>query len=233
MTARRRTTRLWLVCHAATSALRSPAFPLDEPPEPTALRELRAAHPQLRNADRCWTGLALRAVQTAEALGLSPIVEPLLRECDYGEWAGRSLDDVHSRDPQGIAAWLSDPEAAPHGGESIAELIGRVAPWLNAAPCAGQNLSGHACFHNSRRNGSRTPSARGFVLAHRCRAALRDEAQLCRRALDSRLPRRAPDIVPQALMRPLLVPRMSSILLRLIHLGFASGAVLRTGQFAR
>jgi len=132
MTARRRTTRLWLVCHAATSALRSPAFPLDEPPEPTALRELRAAHPQLRNADRCWTGLALRAVQTAEALGLSPIVEPLLRECDYGEWAGRSLDDVHSRDPQGIAAWLSDPEAAPHGGEPIAELLWRVATWLNA-----------------------------------------------------------------------------------------------------
>jgi broad specificity phosphatase PhoE len=130
VTDRRRTTRLWLVCHPSTSALRSSAFPADEPLEPKALRELRVAAPQLRNADRCWTSPALRAIHTAEALGMTATVDPLLRECDYGEWAGRTLDEVHARDPEAVASWLSDPQSAPHGGESIRELVGRVATWL-------------------------------------------------------------------------------------------------------
>jgi len=72
----------------------------------------------------------LRAIQTAKALRVPAVVEPLLRECDYGVWAGRTLDEVQSRDPEAVAAWLRDPSAAPHGGESIAALTARVATWL-------------------------------------------------------------------------------------------------------
>jgi len=130
MTPRRTTARLWLICHASTSALRSSAFPADEPLEPTALRKLRDVSAELPDADRCWTSPALRAIQTAEALQVPAVVEPLLRECGYGVWAGRTLDEVKSRDPEAVAAWLRDPSAAPHGGESIAALTARVATWL-------------------------------------------------------------------------------------------------------
>lgn len=74
----------------------------------------------------------MRAIQTAEALQVPAVVEPLLRECDYGVWAGRTLDEVKSRDPEAVAEWLRDPSVAPHGGESIAALTERVATWLDA-----------------------------------------------------------------------------------------------------
>lgn len=61
----------------------------------------------------------------------------MLRDCDYGRWAGRAFNDVQAQEPDAIAEWLRDPAAAPHGGESILELIARVARWLDlqcAAP---------------------------------------------------------------------------------------------------
>ena len=33
--------------------------------------------------------------------------------------------------PEAVAAWLRDPSAAPHGGESILALLERVADWLS------------------------------------------------------------------------------------------------------
>ena len=129
------TTRLILVSHAATAATRSAAFPADEPVDPAGLKRLPATLPR---ADRIWTSPALCARQTAVALGLDATVEPLLRECGYGRWTGRGLEDVHAREPDALARWMADPAAAPHGGESLVTLLARVAGWLD-----GQNsLSG-------------------------------------------------------------------------------------------
>jgi broad specificity phosphatase PhoE len=72
----------------------------------------------------------LRARQTAEGLNLTAVADPLLDECGYGRWSGCSLDDLQAREPEGVAQWLTDPMAAPHGGESIAQLIARVGGWL-------------------------------------------------------------------------------------------------------
>jgi broad specificity phosphatase PhoE len=124
------TTRLRLVCHASTSAVRTATFPADEQLDPQGREKLAIVQHRLRHADRCWSSPALRAIQTAEALQLDTIVEPMLRECDYGRWSGRSLDEVQAQEPEAMAEWLRDPEAAPHGGESIVGLIGRVAAWL-------------------------------------------------------------------------------------------------------
>jgi broad specificity phosphatase PhoE len=41
------------------------------------------------------------------------------------------LRDIEVEEPDGVAAWLSDSNAAPHGGESIADLLRRVASWLD------------------------------------------------------------------------------------------------------
>ena len=126
------TARLTLLCHAATAATRAAAFPLDEPIEARS-RELAAkAAVHLPRVDRVWTSPALRARQTAEALGLAATPEPALRDCDYGRWAGRRLAELQAAEPEAVAAWLGDPEAAPHGGESVVDLLARVGAWLEA-----------------------------------------------------------------------------------------------------
>jgi broad specificity phosphatase PhoE len=125
------TLRLTLICHGATAAARSAAFPLDEPVEDGVAAQAEALGRTLHRADRIWTSPALRARQTASLLGLDAAVEPALRDGDHGRWAGRSLADVQRAEPDGVAAWLADADAAPHGGESLADLRRRVAAWMD------------------------------------------------------------------------------------------------------
>lgn len=126
------TSRLKLVCHASTSAVRASAFPADEPLDHQGRKKLAAVSHDLGHADRYWTSPSLRASQTATALNLGAIAEPMLRDCDYGRWIGRTFEDVQAREPDAVLEWLSDPSAAPHGGEFIADLMTRVAGWLDA-----------------------------------------------------------------------------------------------------
>ena len=74
---------------------------------------------------------ALRAAQTAEGLGLDAKEEPLLCDCDFGRWAGRSLTEIQAQAPEAIADWLANPRAAPHGGESFADVMTRVGSWMD------------------------------------------------------------------------------------------------------
>jgi broad specificity phosphatase PhoE len=126
------TTRLTLIRHAPSDATRRSAFPVDERLDARALEEARALAPQLGRFDAAWTGPALRAGETAEALGLHATVASELDECDFGSWRGRTLAELHADDPAAVAAWMEDPAAAPHGGESLLELLERVRGWLDA-----------------------------------------------------------------------------------------------------
>jgi broad specificity phosphatase PhoE len=126
------TARLILICHASTDAVRKFAFPVDEPLDARGKADAAALAVRLPQADRCWTSPELRTRQTAEALQLSANVQPVLRDCDYGTWAGRAFDDVYARESDGVAAWLRDPAATPHGGESILRLMQRIDEWLTA-----------------------------------------------------------------------------------------------------
>ena len=126
------TVRLKLVCHAATAATRAAAFPDDEPLEPQARQKLAEYALPLREASRCWTSPARRAVQTAQFLKLAAAVEPGLADCDYGRWTGRTLEAVQAEEPDAVAQWLADPAAAPHGGEPLLALLARVAGWMDA-----------------------------------------------------------------------------------------------------
>jgi broad specificity phosphatase PhoE len=78
---------------------------------------------RLPNVDFCWTSPELRTRQTAQALGLDAGVQPMLRECDYGRWAGRTFGEIVAHEPDAADSWLHNPAAAPHGGEPI--LSGR------------------------------------------------------------------------------------------------------------
>jgi broad specificity phosphatase PhoE len=70
----------------------------------------------------------LRAVQTAEhcarATGLTPVTTPALREQGYGDLEGRP-----SRELWDVVDW-NDPHWSASGGESLAELHGRVEAFL-------------------------------------------------------------------------------------------------------
>jgi broad specificity phosphatase PhoE len=125
--------RLLLLRHAPTAATRGAAFPADEPLDErgrAAAALLAATLPSRRAA---LSSPALRCRETAAAAGLEELaIEPDLVECDFGAWTGRTLADVHAAEPDAAIAWMTDPDAAPHGGESLTAFAGRVGGWLDA-----------------------------------------------------------------------------------------------------
>jgi broad specificity phosphatase PhoE len=134
-------TRLTLISHAATNALRHAAFPLNEALEEGSIRKISRISWNAPRAQRVLSGPERRTQQTAQALGLSAITTAELRDCDYGAWRGRSFEELQADQPEGIVAWLTDPAAAPHGGESIASLIERVGHWMDDGSVEGHTVA--------------------------------------------------------------------------------------------
>jgi ribonuclease H / adenosylcobalamin/alpha-ribazole phosphatase len=66
------------------------------------------------------------AETVAEAAGVALTVDDDLAETDFGSWEGMSFGEVRARWPAEMAAWLTDAEAAPPGGESFAAVARRV-----------------------------------------------------------------------------------------------------------
>jgi broad specificity phosphatase PhoE len=124
------TSRLTLICHGSTEALRKAAFPEDEPLDAHGRADAVALASHLPRAQRCWTSPELRTRQTAEALQLDAVALAALRDCDYGAWKGQTFEAVLAREPEAMEAWLRDPAATPHGGEPLLSLMDRVAQWL-------------------------------------------------------------------------------------------------------
>jgi broad specificity phosphatase PhoE len=124
------TARLDLLAHGASAATRSAWFPDDEALEASALDTLGKLKGGLRPYARVMSAPAGAARETAQALGFDAEVEMELRDCDYGRWRGLASKDVAEGEPDEFAAWLGDPAAAPHGGESIVALTERIGAWL-------------------------------------------------------------------------------------------------------
>jgi broad specificity phosphatase PhoE len=93
--------------------------------------DVRATRPMLPAGARAWTSPAPCARQAAAELGLSALVSPALDDLDLGAWAGRPLPEALAADPDAARRWHEDPDAAPHGGESITALHRRVGDWLD------------------------------------------------------------------------------------------------------
>lgn len=139
--------RLLLVRHGVTAETRRAAFPGTSgawsapecpPLDAAGVAQARALAARLPVADRCWSSLAARSVQTAElATGYSPELDPDLAECDFGAWAGHSTDEVYAVDPDGLARWHADPDSAPHGGERLTAVRGRAARVLQRCAALG------------------------------------------------------------------------------------------------
>jgi broad specificity phosphatase PhoE len=76
------------------------------------------------------------AREAAMLMGADGEVDPRLRAIDLGRWAGRRPDEVDARE---LEQWFTDPDAVPHGGESITDFVGRLAKWLD--DCRGDHLA--------------------------------------------------------------------------------------------
>jgi len=130
------TTRLNLICHASTSATSRTAFAQDEPLDERGLAQASAIAGTLghQSSGRATVGIrgpALRCEQTAAALGVQARVDPDLADWDLGLWQGHTLAEVSAEHPGDVTAWLTDPGAAPHGGQSLEQLLQRVGGWLD------------------------------------------------------------------------------------------------------
>lgn len=132
--AKDRVKRLLLLRHAATSATRVTAFPADEQLDPRGVADAAALAASLPAAPgEVLSSPAQRCRQTARAAGLtSARTDPALAECDFGTWTGQTLEQVCAADAAAARAWMTDPDATPHGGESLRRFAARVADWLDS-----------------------------------------------------------------------------------------------------
>ncbi|MFJ9736606.1 histidine phosphatase family protein [Streptomyces sp. NPDC101166] len=123
------TIRLTLLCVRPTHTTFGPA-PLSE-------RDLDGAGASLASLPAHTATLMSPSVASAlvaTALGLRAAVEPELRDIDYGAWRGRTVAEIVAADPYGYSRWLTDPDAAPHGGETTRRLCERIGDWLSELP---------------------------------------------------------------------------------------------------
>lgn len=90
------TVRLTLVAHAATEAQRRSTFPLDEPILDQEAARALGLNWVAPRAEHIWSAPEQRTQQTAGILALQATTAEQLRDCDYGAWRGRAMDQVES-----------------------------------------------------------------------------------------------------------------------------------------
>ncbi|MFC9594674.1 histidine phosphatase family protein [Streptomyces sp. NPDC056944] len=126
------TVRLTLISPATSEALREVRFDDDGPLDPAGVARAEALAHAVGPSPRAYASPSRRCRRTAEALGLPAEPVEALAGCAMGRWRGRTLEAVAATEEAAVAAWLSDPEAAPHGGESLRDLRVRVGAWMDA-----------------------------------------------------------------------------------------------------
>ncbi|MEU7100572.1 histidine phosphatase family protein [Streptomyces longwoodensis] len=127
------TSRVIFVSPATSPSLRRARFYDGDSIDDIGAARAREAAGSLPVAARVVVSPSLRCRETAAALGLDGVETPGLAGLDVGRWRGRTLEAVAAAEPEAVARWLTDPGSAPHGGESIEVVCGRVARWLEEA----------------------------------------------------------------------------------------------------
>jgi broad specificity phosphatase PhoE len=124
-----------LVTPAINAELRHAVFGADAPLDATGRRAAERAGARaavsLRTHAPAYAAPSVRCRQTADALGLAAEPEAELADWDVGRWRGRGLEELAAEEGEAVRGWLTDPAAAPHGGESLLQLRGRVGVWLD------------------------------------------------------------------------------------------------------
>ncbi|GGW50028.1 phosphoglycerate mutase [Streptomyces lucensis JCM 4490] len=129
--------RVTFVAAARSTPLLAERFDDDRPLDLAGWEEVQRAAGDLlplAAAELRYCSPTPRSRATGDALGYAPLVQPALRDCDMGRWRGLTLGEAMAREPDAVDAWLADPRATPHGGESLLAFISRVGGWLDTRP---------------------------------------------------------------------------------------------------
>ncbi|MFF8865624.1 MULTISPECIES: histidine phosphatase family protein [unclassified Streptomyces] len=129
--------RVTFVAAARSSSLLAERFEDDRQLDQAGWDEVQRAAGDLlplAAADLRYCSPTPRSRATGDALGYAPLVQLALRDCDMGRWRGLTLGEAMAREPGAVDAWLADPRATPHGGESLLGFISRVGGWLDTRP---------------------------------------------------------------------------------------------------
>jgi probable phosphoglycerate mutase len=92
-----------------------------------------------------YTSPLIRAQETARLMGLAAVEEPALRELSWGDWEGEEMARLNAFLAEGPGHYGLD-FAAP-GGESHADLIARLRPFLAARGAEGTEAMAVAVAH--------------------------------------------------------------------------------------
>ncbi|MCX4760711.1 histidine phosphatase family protein [Streptomyces sp. NBC_01275] len=129
--------RVTFVAAARSSPLLAERFEDDRPLDTAGWDEVQRAAADLvplAAAELRYCSPTPRSRATGDVLGYAPLVQLALRDCDMGRWRGLTLGEAMAREPEAVDAWLADPHAVPHGGESLLAFIARVGGWLDTRP---------------------------------------------------------------------------------------------------
>lgn len=148
------TSRFWFVRHAPVESGGRLYGQEDLPARITDTKPADCLRRGLPSA-AAWIVTPLRRTQeTADAIrghretsssphASSPAVEPGFLEQHFGVWQGYTIQTVMDNDPERWAGFWEDPaESRPPGGESFADVVGRVRPALTriAESSAGRDI---------------------------------------------------------------------------------------------
>lgn len=135
------TTRVVLIRHGHVEGINPPRF-RGQTDLPLTNRGVRQAemtrdllaylpHPAAAYASplsRCMTTAAI----VVQPLSLTVAPLPSFLDINYGDWQGRSYQEVEQADPEGLARWFDAPHLAViPGGETLLQLAARVAETMH------------------------------------------------------------------------------------------------------
>jgi alpha-ribazole phosphatase len=110
----------------------------DVPLSPTGRQQAQALGQRLSEEplDLIYVSDLMRTVETARAVvayhTCPVIVEPRLREIRFGKWEGMTYAEIARDDPETLRAWETRaPQVSGPGGETIAQLAGRIQSFLD------------------------------------------------------------------------------------------------------
>lgn len=134
--------RLILIRHGETAwnAERRTQGWHDEPLNDRGMQQARRMGAFVReqfDLSTVWASDLRRCVQTAEPIGLPVQTSRALRELNYGEWEGRSWEELNEQERELTARLIAgDRSFRAPGGELVGDLADRVRGFVDAAGLA-------------------------------------------------------------------------------------------------
>lgn len=128
--------RLYLLRHGETTYSRTGGYCGDLDPELTEnglrmAREFADAHARTISWTAAYVSPMKRTIATAkplcEAADIPMLLRDGLKEIGYGEWEGRTQEEVRERYPDVYLRWMTEPAwNAPPGGETAVQVATRA-----------------------------------------------------------------------------------------------------------